>query len=62
MAKPEKELGIRAVYTGERPNLMPVASAFANALKKALNEDGCFKDPALEAEYQESIREKRKGA
>ena len=60
--KEAPDLKIVAEYNGQTPNLAPVASAFANALKKALNEDGCFKDPALEAEYQEWIREKRKGA
>ena len=53
---------IVAEYSGKMPNWGPMASAFARAIEEAIYADGNFKDPALEAEFQEWIREKRKGA
>lgn len=52
----EKDLTIRAEYTGEEPNLTPAAHAFARLMKKITNPDGTFTDPALEAEYREWAR------
>lgn len=49
----KQELTIRATYTGIEPNLKPAASAFARMIKKAVNADGTFTDPELEAEFQE---------
>ena len=50
------EMEIRAEYTGEEPNLRPAAGAFARMIKNAINADGTFTDPDLEAEYQEWIK------
>ena len=50
------EIEIRAEYTGETPNLRPVAGAFARMIKKITNPDGTFTDPDLEAEYQDWIK------
>ena len=50
---------IRAEYTGKEPNLRPAASAFARMIKSAINADGTFTDPDLEAEYQEWIKKSR---
>ena len=47
---------IVAEYTGTAPNLRPAASAFARMMKNAINADGTFTDPDLEAEYQEWIK------
>ena len=47
-----QELTIRVTYTGQEPNLKPAASAFARMIKNAVNADGTFKDPELEAEFQ----------
>lgn len=60
----ESSTGFRIVpeYTGQKTNLEPVARAFVRAVERITGSDGCFKDPALEAEFQEWIREKRKGA
>jgi len=49
---------IRAEYTGTKPNLRPAASAFVRMIKKVTNPDGTFKDPELEAEFQEWTKEK----
>lgn len=43
---------IRVEYTGTEPNLKPAASAFARMMKNAVNANGTFTDPELEAEYQ----------
>ena len=48
-----QEMAIRATYTGTEPNLKPAASAFAEAIQRAVNADGTFIDPELEAEFQE---------
>ena len=48
-----QELTIHATYTGTEPNLKPAASAFAEAIQRAVNADGTFIDPELEAEFQE---------
>ena len=54
---------IVAEYNGQTPNLAPVVSAFVRELKKITGPDGCFTDPALEAEFQEWLKEqKREGA
>ena len=47
---------IVAEYTGQTPNLKPAASAFIRALKNAITPDGHFKDPELDAEFQEWMR------
>ena len=57
MTMPDME--IRAEYTGTEPNLRPAASAFARMIKSAINADGIFTDPDLEAEYQEWIKKSR---
>ena len=49
---------IVAEYTGTAPNLRPAASAFARMMKSAINADGTFTDPDLEAEYQEWIKKR----
>jgi hypothetical protein len=43
-------------YTGQKTNLEPVARAFVRAVERITGPDGCFKDPALEAEFQEWMR------
>ena len=48
----KQELTIRATYTGTEANLKPAASAFARMIRDAVNADGAFKDPELEAEFQ----------
>ena len=53
------QMEIRVKYTGTEPNLKPAASAFARVIKKAVNADGTFTDPELEAEYQ-AWKEKKK--
>ena len=58
--KPSDDLRIVAKYTGQTGNLQPLANAFANALKSAMNENGQFADPALEAEFQEWIKQERR--
>ena len=57
----EKNLAIRAEYTGTDPNLKPAAYAFARMIKEAVREDGTFTDPELEEEFRR-WREERKGA
>ena len=52
------EFEIRAEYTGTEPNLRPAASAFVRMIKRVTNPDGTFKDPELEAEFQEWTKEK----
>ena len=47
-------------YNGQTPNLKPAASAFARVLEKITGADGCFSDPALEAEFQEWIKQERR--
>jgi hypothetical protein len=47
-----QELTIRVTYTQQEPNLKPAASAFARMIKNAVNADGTFTDPELEAEFQ----------
>lgn len=54
----DKELTIRAEYTGINPNMKPAASAFARAIRAAVNPDGSFTDPDLEAEFQQWLKEK----
>ena len=49
---PVKGFDIRVEYTGIEPNLKPAASAFVWMMKNAVNADGTFTDPELEAEYQ----------
>ena len=54
---------IVAEYNGQTPNLVPVARAFVRAVEKLTGPDGCFTDPALEAEFQEWMKEQnREGA
>ena len=50
---------IVAEYTGTAPNLRPAASAFVRMIKSAINADGTFTDPDLEAEYQDWIKKRR---
>ena len=57
----EKNLAIRAEYTGTDPNLKPAAYAFARVIREAVREDGTFADPELEEEFRR-WREERKGA
>ena len=47
-----QEMTIRVTYTGQEANLKPAASAFAEAIQRAVNADGTFIDPELEAEFQ----------
>ena len=46
-------------YTGQKTNLEPVSRAFVRAVERITGPDGCFKDPALEAEFQEWLKERR---
>ena len=57
----EKNLAIRAEYTGADPNLKPAAHAFARVIREAVREDGTFADPELEEEFRR-WRKERKGA
>lgn len=57
----EKNLAIRAEYTGTDPNLKPAAHAFARVIREAVREDGTFADQELEEEFRR-WREERKGA
>ena len=50
---------IVAEYNGQTPNWKPMASAFARAIEEAIDADGTFKDLALEAEFQEWMKERR---
>ena len=50
------EMNVQIEYTGTDPNLKPAASAFARLMKQAVNADGTFKDPDLEAEFQQWLR------
>ena len=51
-----EDLQIRAEYTGVNPNMKPSASAFARAIRAAVNPDGSFTDPDLEAEFQQWLK------
>ena len=54
---------IVAEYSGKPPNWKPMASAFARVIEEAIDADGTFKDLALEAEFQEWMKEQnREGA
>ena len=48
-----QELTIRVTCTGIEADLTPAANAFARMLRKAVNPDGTFIDPELEAKFQE---------
>ena len=52
----DKELIVRAEYTGAKPNLRPAASAFSRVIRDAVNPDGTFKDQDLEAEFQQWLK------
>lgn len=56
------EMEIRAEYTGVDPDIKPAAHAFARMIKNAVNADGAFADPELEAEFQEWLKAKTKPA
>lgn len=56
----DKELTIRAEYTGNKPNMRPAANAFARAIRSAVNPDGSFTDPDLEAEFQQWLKDKER--
>jgi len=57
------DMEIRAEYTGYDPDLRPAASAFARMFRNKVNPDGTFTDEALEAEFQEWIKQRQeKGA
>ena len=47
-------------YSGKMPNWGPMASAFARAIDEALDADGNFKDPKLDAEFQEWLKDKER--
>ena len=55
-----EDLQIRAEYTGNKPNMRPAAGAFARAIRSAVNPDGSFTDPDLEAEFQQWLKDKEK--
>ena len=55
----DKELTIHVEYTGNEPNMKPAASAFARTIMAAVTADGTFKDPDLEAEFQQWIRARK---
>ena len=57
--KAAHEFKIVAEYSGKPPNWKPMASAFARAIEEAIDADGTFKDLALEAEFQEWMKERR---
>ena len=52
----DKELIVRAEYTGAKSNLKPAASAFSRVIRNAVNSDGTFKDQDLEAEFQQWLK------
>ena len=54
----DKELTLHVEYAGVKPNLQPVASAFARLIMKATNPDGSFSDPDLEAEFQQWMKDR----
>ena len=54
-----EEMQIRIEYTGNEPNMKPAASAFARTIREATAADGTFKDPDLEAEFQQWIRARK---
>ena len=54
-----EEMQIRIEYTGKEPNMKPAASAFARTIRAAVTADGTFKDPELEAEFQQWIRARK---
>lgn len=56
----DKKFTIRAEYSGKMPNWGPMASAFARAIDEALDDDGNFKDPKLDAEFQEWLKDKER--
>lgn len=56
----DKELTIRAEYTGVNPNMKPASSAFASAIRAAVNPDGSFTDSDLEAEFQQWLKDKER--
>jgi hypothetical protein len=61
--KESPDFKIVTEYSGKPPNWKPMARAFVRAVEKLTGPDGCFTDPALEAEFQEWLKEqKRKGA
>ena len=47
-------------YSEKMPDWGPMASAFARAIDEALDADGNFKDPKLDAEFQEWLKEKER--
>ena len=47
-------------YSGKMPNWGPMASAFARAIDEALDADGNFKDPELNAEFQEWLKDQER--
>ena len=53
------EFKIVAEYSCKPPNWKPMARAFARAIEEAIDADGTFKDLALEAEFQEWMKERR---
>ena len=53
------EFKIVSEYSGKPPNWKPMASAFSRAIEEAIDADGTFKDLALEAEFQEWMKEGR---
>lgn len=55
-----EDLQIRAEYTGVNPNMKPAASAFARAIRAAVNPDGSFTDSDLEAEFQQWLKDKER--
>ena len=52
-------MNIEVVYTGEEPDYRPLAESRMNALLEIV-EDGKFRDPALEEEYQQWRRRRSK--
>ena len=56
------EMTVKVEYTGTDPNLKPAARAFARMIREATNLDGTFKDPELEAEFQEWLNARKESA
>lgn len=52
------EMIVHAEYTGMEPNLTPAAHAFARMIRNAVNADGTFTAPDLEAEFQQWVRDR----
>lgn len=54
----EQTMHIEGVMSRSKGDARPLARHWADKIRQAVNADGTFADPALEAEYQEWKRER----